>query len=989
MDFIIDNWPWLLAIVVFFVMTIIGYYAEKTGYTKKIKFKREKELPTFDVNTEDVLQNVEEFETKTVEENQAEVEFREEVSTERIAEKLIEQVSREERAPDIRDIVEEEPASVEDGYEYIEVDDDNVNVVYEVIDPNGNFNPNANPTLKVYDPNEVKVEAPAPTLIEEYDEKIKANVESKSLFGAESGYLDKENAEQLLSLIKQYENEIKPNLGDPTYTNSILADLINLSSSVTTAKTINQESAVSVTTLLDRYEDAVTPSIGNPRELARLMANVESYKKYINSKSIVSTDTSVFNLLEVYAKNIGSSIGNKNVVEQDNANKLLSIVKQYENVLKPLVKDKTVTDELLNNIVSTSDVVTTGTITEDSANELIRLLTEYENTITPVVDDKKEAKKLNSLISDYKEYISFKKAEVLGITEEVQVTNDEEPTFELPAATEEMYNLLKEYEEKIKPNIENKKIFGGTTGYIDKKYADNMLDLVTEYVNNIKPNIEGVEGDEILSTLLDYCSKVTSSTINQEQVDRIIGLIENYEEFAKKNIEEQEKLNSVLASLSDYKDYVMAMGTNSNADSSIDLATIAPEYTGDIMNLLDQYEKYIKPFILNKKLFSEDTGYIDKKYANNILDLLTEYEKDIKPLLENSEETDSILNELIELGSTMNSNELSKDLVDKINGLLDKYNTCVSNNIIDDKKLAKVNRLVEKNKGYINSMDIIGDNVDIETEEVINIPSMSEQDKFDMIFDIVKGDKEITPIETSIYVETEEAVSYDEDDYATPVVVPVVIPKKVKHVETEEAEFAPIVIPTKTKASKDMALQATKQTKKTKKKKARKPVVIETEGKTSEIIDIIKGIDVEPINVIEPVTKKDDSKLVEFVEVQEVIPVIKSKKKGNKKVETSKVDEIIEIIKSEEEVKPVTITKKKNVKEEAEFVPVKIEKVSKKNRNKKKKENKLKKEQKKQERLEKKQEELRNIVMEEAKLLDESYDMEYDMIEATDESFEE
>ena len=40
MDFIIDNWPWLLAIVVFFVMAIIGYYSEKTGYTKKIKFKK-------------------------------------------------------------------------------------------------------------------------------------------------------------------------------------------------------------------------------------------------------------------------------------------------------------------------------------------------------------------------------------------------------------------------------------------------------------------------------------------------------------------------------------------------------------------------------------------------------------------------------------------------------------------------------------------------------------------------------------------------------------------------------------------------------------------------------------------------------------------------------------------------------------------------------------------------------------------------------------
>ena len=52
MDFIIDNWPWLLAIVVFFVMAIIGYYSEKTGYTKKIKFKKEKELPTFDIDVD-------------------------------------------------------------------------------------------------------------------------------------------------------------------------------------------------------------------------------------------------------------------------------------------------------------------------------------------------------------------------------------------------------------------------------------------------------------------------------------------------------------------------------------------------------------------------------------------------------------------------------------------------------------------------------------------------------------------------------------------------------------------------------------------------------------------------------------------------------------------------------------------------------------------------------------------------------------------------
>ena len=87
MDFIIDNWPWLLAIVVFFVMAIIGYYSEKTGYTKKIKFKKEKELPTFDIDV-DPLKDVEEVDTKVVTENQAEEEFKTSKSAEKVAEKL-------------------------------------------------------------------------------------------------------------------------------------------------------------------------------------------------------------------------------------------------------------------------------------------------------------------------------------------------------------------------------------------------------------------------------------------------------------------------------------------------------------------------------------------------------------------------------------------------------------------------------------------------------------------------------------------------------------------------------------------------------------------------------------------------------------------------------------------------------------------------------------------------------------------------------------
>ena len=1052
MDFIIDNWPWLLAIVVFFVMAIIGYYAEKTGYTEKIKFKKEKELPTFDVDAEETLKDVEEFEKTTTEEIYAEEEFNESISAEKIAEKLIEQVDREERAPDIRDLEEDEIENAE--YEYIEVEDDNVDVLYEVVDPNGNFDPNANPTLRVVE------DTPAPTLIEEYDEKIRANVETKKLFGEETGYLDKENAEQLLSLIKQYENDLKPNIINPETTNGILAELINLSSKVTTSKTINQESAVSVINLLDRYEEAVTPSINNPRDLAKLMNNVESYKKYIDSKTIVSADNSVFNLLEIYAQNIGASVGNKNIVEQDSANKLLGIVRQYENVFKYKMDDHSETDALLNEIMEKSDVVTTGSITEDEANNLIELLDRYEQLITPVVgEDKKELKKLNTLISDYKEYIVFKRDEnapkdVLveetveevveePVVEEVPALETEEgivfdlpveeiietpseetieevpeeiidvPAIEdiVPESTEaieitaeaaSVYNLLEEYESKIRPNLESKKLLGGTTGFIDRTYANNMFDLIAHYVNKVKPNLEDtVEGDQILSELLDFCSNITTATITQEQIDRIIELVENYEEFAKKHIIEEEKLNSILSMLSNYKDYVMQMATESEADSELDLDKISPEYTGDIINLLDQYEKYIKPFILNKKLFGEDTGFIDKKYANNMLDLLTEYEKDIKPSLVDTEETDNILNQLIEYGRTVNSKGLTKDEANNILDLLDQYDKAVNKNITDDKKLAKVNRLLEKNKGYIKSMDVF-DEVEDEatnTHEAIassSLDLLTEETKIDVILGIVKDGKETNVIE-------------DEED-----VLPVIIPKK----HSEDAELVPVFIPSKKKNtfSKEMVLKATKQDKKKKKKNKKKKEQVQNVNVENVVEEVLEPVKItkkkeKTVEVVRiPKRKKKNEELV-VIETPAEIPVIKSKKSKSKKVEENNVTEIIDIIKEQdnkkENVSRNKTSKKKKNNNKKKNVEQTTANVSKRNRNKKKKQNKIKKELKKIERIEKKLEEEEKIEIpiinevvteipviekkindkpileEENKFFDdESYDMEYDMIEA-------
>ena len=196
MDFIIDNWPWLLAIVVFFVMAIIGYYSEKTGYTKKIKFKKEKELPTFDIDV-DPLKDVEEVDTKVVTENQAEEEFKTSKSAEKVAEKLIESVDRK---PDIRDI-EEEPTNE---YEYVDVgDDDNVNVLYEVVDENGNFDPN-NVSLAnnngLTEEEAIKVKS----LLQNYDDIIKPNIVNLNI-------KDQKELDDLLIKLDGTEN--KTNLG--------------------------------------------------------------------------------------------------------------------------------------------------------------------------------------------------------------------------------------------------------------------------------------------------------------------------------------------------------------------------------------------------------------------------------------------------------------------------------------------------------------------------------------------------------------------------------------------------------------------------------------------------------------------------------------------------------------------------------------------------------------------------------------------------------
>lgn len=492
MDFIMDNLPWLISVVVFFVMAIIGYYAEKTGYTKKIKFRRDKELPAFDVDENETLENVEEFEETPAEENYVENEFNDELSTEKIAEKLLAQAERDELQPDIRDLTEEELAEENAEYEYIEVDDENVDVLYQVVDPNGEYDPNTGQTLNPIE--SVEDYKPA-TLMEEYDAKIKSNLENKKLFSDDTGYLEKENADQLFTLLKQYERNLKPHVMNQESTDSILNELIELGSLVTSSKTINQETAVRINNLLDHYRDVVTPSITNPRDLSKLLNNIDNYKKYINSKTIISTDTSVYNLLELYIKNIGENLVGKEPADKEMANRVLIILKQYEHTLRPLVPQSKITDDILTEIIAETNVIMNDEITLESADHLIELFNQYEEIVVPVITDKKESKQLATLLEECRKYVTTKKEAYLATVEPETIpeaieegASEENNIEELPIAENAIYTLLEQYNAKIKPNIEIKKLFGNTTGFIDKKYANNLLDLINGYEKDIKPN---------------------------------------------------------------------------------------------------------------------------------------------------------------------------------------------------------------------------------------------------------------------------------------------------------------------------------------------------------------------------------------------------------------------------------------------------------------------------------------------------------------------
>ena len=992
MDFIIENWPWLLAIVVFFVMAIIEYYAEKTGYTKKIKFKKEKEkvLPTELMSNDDPLQNVEEVEEQPVIENAVETEFMESLSAEKITEKLLNQAAGEDRLPDVRDIEEEIPVG-DENYEYIEVDDENVNVLFEVVDQNGDFDPNAAQTLRVTNGDESYISSEdankVATLIEEYDDKIKTHVETKKIFGDETGYLDKENATQLLSIIKQYEKDLKSNLADSSYTDELLAKIINLSSNITAARTVNSAVATDIIETLEQYEDTITPSIENPRDLARLMNNIESYKKYIDSKTIASTDDSVFNLLELYAKNIGANLTKDDESAQDNANKLLGIIRQYENVIKPALKEPEESTELLNRIIEESSLITSEAVTEEAANSLIELLNEYEAALVDKIEDKKELKKFNTSINEFKEYIVSKRDENKPVEE---TATEEGINFEFPTETAPstdvspaIYNLIEDYNEKIKPNIETKKIFGGSTGYIDKKSAESMLNIINEYTNNIKPELgDNVEGERILSALLDYSSNVVSASITDVQISKILDLLEEYGRFIVENIKNANKLNEVLLMVEDYKDYISNMKTAENVIS------LTPERTGALINLLDQYEQYIKPFILSRRIFGENTGYIDKKYANNMLELITDYEKNVKNVVGNSTNMENMLSNLIDHGSKIDSNTMTNEEADTILELLDNYEEEASKNITDTDVLAKVTKTIEKNRKHIRAMVGAPEfSLDLH-KPVFNVEldSLNEESKVDMILDMVKDGK--------------ETFSVDDAEF-----VPIIIPKTVLE------EDMPVIIPSKKKTVETITSKTKKVTKSKNKAKKPKKVKVELPDNSAEILDIIKSTNVEePVVTVAKKSKKVNEEVTTISKKKKVDDSTVTKKKTPKnKVEDVSVSKTSKNSKKTKTSEIVDINLDKSTEKE-EVATVKND-VSKTNRNKKKKQNKIKRELKKIIKKEMKQEELREEENKIVPILEEkkeesvptqdvifpvkdnvvdtnSYDMEYDMIEADEEPFE-
>ncbi len=803
MDFIIDNWPWLLAIVVFFVMAIIGYYSEKTGYTKKIKFKKEKELPTFDIDV-DPLKDVEEVDTKVVTENQAEEEFKTSKSAEKVAEKLIESVDRK---PDIRDI-EEEPTNE---YEYVDVgDDDNVNVLYEVVDENGNFDPN-NVSLAnnngLTEEEAIKVKS----LLQNYDDIIKPNIEGKKLFGEETGYLDKTAAEKLLKVIKQYEKDIKPTMNSTSTTDLILSDLLEAGSKVTSASTINQDISSKILDLLAQYEDMIKPSINDAKDMQKLLENVEDYRSYISSKTVASTDENVFNMLESYANSLNQSLNNSN-------DKLLNIARQYEKDIKPNISDSKAANDVLNNIMTLSADVNNAP-TDENIDNLNSLLDNYKTIIEPELADKKEYKKLTELVDSYKDLISSKR------------------------------------------------------------------------------------------------SVPVSSTI----------------------ITEEEK--------------------------------------ADILDLAEQYKKYIKPYILNKNLFGKEEGHIDKKYANNILSLIEEYDKAIKEKLPDSENATEILNNIIDFSSKTDFRNITKEEVDTCEDLINRFGTIINDNIKDEKVLSRTNELISEILEYLDSITIANNIIDSSDVEVPSVDeAMEDRAEEPIIYTPNLEIPDSTNIEINNVENALESMHNEEALPAEDVLAPVVIPSKKK--ET----IMPIVIPSKHKFKKSMVLKATKQNKKVAKRSIKTTDV-------DEILSIIKDTDtsiVKPKAVTKPVKEdkvEDTNKLFTTLE-SEVPVVIKSK--------------------SKEKIKPVKITRKKAKKkteEVEEFIgivdpeeePVRIS--SKTNRYKKKKRNKIKKEIKKLEKIEKEfDQELKgkkaNIELADIKDATDSFDMEYDMIEADEGNYE-
>lgn len=803
MDFIIDNWPWLLAIIVFFVMAIIGYYSEKTGYTKKIKFKKEKELPTFDIDV-DPLKDVEEVDTKVVTENQAEEEFKTSKSAEKVAEKLIE---RADRKPDIRDI-EEEPTNE---YEYVDVgDDDNVNVLYEVVDENGNFDPN-NVSLANNNGLTEEEAMKVKSLLQNYDDTIKPNIEGKKLFGEETGYLDKTAAEKLLKVIKQYEKDIKPTMNSTSTTDLILSDLLDAGSKVTSASTINQDISSKILDLLAQYEDMIKPNINDAKDMQKLLENVEDYRSYISSKTVASTDENVFNMLESYANSLNQSLNNSN-------DKLLNIARQYEKDIKPNISDSKAANDVLNNIMTLS-VDVNNAPTDENIDNLNSLLNNYKTIIEPELADKKEYKKLTELVDSYKDFISSKRS--------------------IP----------------VSPTI----------------------------------------------------------------------------------ITEEEK--------------------------------------ADILDLAEQYKKYIKPYILNKNLFGKEEGHIDKKYANNILSLIEEYDKAIKEKLPDSENATEILNNIIDFSSKTDFRNITQEEVDTCEDLINRFGTIINDNVKDEKVLSRTNELISESLEYLDSITIANNIIDSSDVEV---PSVDEAIEDRVEEPIIYTPNLEIPDSTNIEINNvENALESMHNEEALPaedVLAPVVIPSKKK--ET----VMPIVIPSKPKFKKSMVLKATKQNKKVAKRSIKTIDV-------DEILSIIKDTDtsiVKPKAVTKPVKEdkvEDTNKLFTTLE-SEVPVVIKSK--------------------SKEKIQPVKITRKKAKKkteEVEEFIgivdpeeePVRIS--SKTNRYKKKKRNKIKKEIKKLEKIEKEfDQELKgkkaNIELADIKDATDSFDMEYDMIEADEGNYE-